>query len=161
MFQAYAGDLKFVDVDGDGIMTKGSRTLTDHGDMVIIGNTSPRYNFGFSLALNWRGFGLSTFFQGVLKRDWYPWTESGFFWGQHNRAYNSLMKTQTGDNIVQIDKSTDNWVVTNMDKDPYWSRKVSLAANRNDGPLTWENTHYLQNVAYVRLKNITIDYNLP
>lgn len=160
MFQAYAGDLKFVDVNGDGIMTKGSRTLSDHGDMVIIGNSSPRYNFGFNFSLNWRGFGLSTFFQGVLKRDWYPWTESGFFWGQHNRAYNSLLKTQTGDNIVQVDKSTDNWVVTNMDKNPYWTRTVSLAANRNDGPLTWENTHYLQNVAYVRLKNITIDYNL-
>ncbi|UAY56955.1 SusC/RagA family TonB-linked outer membrane protein [Arachidicoccus terrestris] len=161
MFQAYAGDLKFVDVNGDGIMTKGSRTLSDHGDMVIIGNSSPRYNFGFNLSLNWKGFGLSTFFQGVLKRDWYPWTESGFFWGQHNRAYNSLLKTQTGDNIVQVDKTTENWVVTNMDKNPYWTRSVSLAANRNDGPLTWENSHYLQNVAYVRLKNITIDYNLP
>jgi len=161
MFQAYAGDLKFVDVDGDGIMTKGSRTLNDHGDMVIIGNSSPRYNFGFNMGVNWHGFGLSAFFQGVLKRNWYPWTESGFFWGQHNRAYNSLLKTQTGDNIVQVDKTTDNWVVTNMDKNPYWTRTVSLAANRNDGPLTWENTHYLQNVAYVRLKNITIDYNIP
>lgn len=161
MFQAYAGDLKFVDVDGDGIMTKGSRTLSDHGDMVIIGNSSPRYNFGFNFSVGWRSFSLSTFFQGVLQRDWYPWTESGFFWGQHNRAYNSLMKTQTGDNIVQIDKSSDNWVVTNMDENPYWTRRVSLAANRNDGPLTWENTHYLQNAAYVRLKNVTLNYNLP
>ena len=161
MFQAYAGDLKFVDIDGDGFMTKGNRTLKSHGDMVIIGNSSPRYNFGFNLSLNWKNFGLSTFFQGVLQRDWYPWTESGFFWGQHNRSYNSLMKTQTGDNIVQVDKSTDNWVVTNMDQNPYWTRRVSLAANRNDGPLTWENSHYLQNAAYVRLKNITINYSLP
>ncbi|HTN38240.1 MAG TPA: hypothetical protein VL053_14265, partial [Arachidicoccus sp.] len=81
-------------------------------------------------------------------------------WGQHNRSYGSLMKTQTGDNIVQVDKSTDNWIVTNMDQNPYWTRRVSLAANRNDGPLTWENTHYLQNAAYVRLKNITIDYTM-
>lgn len=161
MFQAYAGDLKFVDVDGDGIMTKGSRTLASHGDMVKIGNNSPRYNFGFNFSLNWKNFGLSGFFQGILQRDWYPWTESGFFWGQHNRSYNSLLKTQTGDNIVQIDKSTDNWEVTNMNKNPYWTRRVSLAANRNDGPLTWENSHYLQNVAYVRLKNITINYSLP
>jgi TonB-linked SusC/RagA family outer membrane protein len=161
MFEAYAGDLIFVDVDGDGIMTKGNRTLDSHGDMVIIGNASPRYNFSVNLAVSWQHFSLSTFFQGVLRRDWYPWTESGFFWGQHNRSYNSLMKTQTGDNIVQVDKSTDNWVVTNMDKNPYWTRRVSLAANRNDGPLTWENTHYLQNAAYVRLKNITLNYSLP
>lgn len=156
--EAFAGDLRFVDLDGDGIMTKGGRTLTDHGDMDIIGNASPRYHFSLNLAANWNNIGLSMLFQGVGKRDWYPWTESGFFWGQHNRAYSFLMKTQTGDNIVNVDKSNENWVVTNMDKNPYWSRRVSLAANRNDGPLTWENTHYLQNVAYVRLKNVTLDY---
>ena len=124
MFRAYAGDLRFVDVDGDGI-------------------------------------GLSMLWQGVGKRDWYPWTESGFFWGKWNRAYNSLMKTQTGDRVVKIDKSTDNWRVTNMDKNPYWTRMVSLAANRNDGPLTWENDHYLQDASYIRLKNITVDYTFP
>ncbi len=158
MFRAYAGDLRFVDVNGDGKMTKGARTLSDHGDMVIIGNESPRYFYSFNLGARWNGIGLSILFQGVGKRDWYPWTESGFFWGKWNREYNSLMKTQTGDNRVKVDKSTDNWVVTNMDKKPYWSRMVRLAANRNDGPLTWENDHYLQNASYIRLKNLTIDY---
>ncbi|WP_295939795.1 TonB-dependent receptor [uncultured Alistipes sp.] len=161
MFRAYAGDLKFVDVDGDGIMTKGNRTLSNHGDMEIIGNASPRYNYSINMSMNWNGIGLSMLWQGVGKRDWYPWTESGFFWGKWNRAYNSLMKTQTGDNVVKVDKSSDNWVVTNMDKRPYWTRMVSLAANRNDGPLTWENDHYLQDASYIRLKNITVDYTFP
>ena len=161
MFRAYAGDLRFVDVDGDGIMTKGNRTLSNHGDLEIIGNQSPRYQYSINMSLNWNGIGLSMLWQGVGKRDWYPWTESGFFWGKWNRAYNSLMKTQTGDNVVKIDKSTDNWRVTNMDKNPYWTRMVSLAANRNDGPLTWENDHYLQDASYIRLKNITIDYTFP
>jgi len=71
------------------------------------------------------------------------------------------MKTQTGDRVVKIDKSTDNWRVTNMDKNPYWTRMVSLAANRNDGPLTWENDHYLQDASYIRLKNITLGYTIP
>ena len=132
MFRAYAGDLRFVDVDGDGIMTKGNRTLSNHGDMEIIGNQSPRYQYSINMSLNWNGIGLSMLWQGVGKRDWYPWTESGFFWGKWNRAYNSLMKTQTGDRVVKIDKSTDNWRVTNMDKNPYWTRMVSLAANRNE-----------------------------
>jgi TonB-linked SusC/RagA family outer membrane protein len=161
MFRAYAGDLRFVDVNGDGIMTKGSRTLSDHGDMEIIGNASPRYQYSINVSANWNGIGLSMLWQGVGKRDWYPWTETGYFWGKWNRAYNSTMKTQTGDNVVNVDKSTDNWVVTNMDKNPYWTRMVSLAANRNDGPLTWENDHYLQKVSYVRLKNITLDYSFP
>lgn len=161
MFRAYAGDLRFVDVDGDGIMTKGNRTLSNHGDLEVIGNQSPRYQYSINMSLNWNGIGLSMLWQGVGKRDWYPWTESGFFWGKWNRAYNSLMKTQTGDNVVRIDKSTDNWRVTNMDKNPYWTRMVSLAANRNDGPLTWENDHYLQDASYIRLKNITVDYTFP
>ena len=161
MFRAYAGDLRFVDVDGDGIMTKGNRTLSNHGDMEIIGNQSPRYQYSINMSLNWNGIGLSMLWQGVGKRDWYPWTESGFFWGKWNRAYNSLMKTQTGDRVVKIDKSTDNWRVTNMDKNPYWTRMVSLAANRNDGPLTWENDHYLQDASYIRLKIITVDYTFP
>lgn len=161
VFRAYAGDLKFVDIDGDGKMTKGNRTLLNHGDLDIIGNQSPRLMYSINLAANWNGLGLSMLWQGVGKRDWYPWTESGFFWGKWNRSYNALMKTQTGDNRVKIDKSTDNWVVTNMDKNPYWSRMVSLAANRNDGPLTWENDHYLQDASYIRLKNITLDYTFP
>ena len=149
------------DLDGDGIMTKGNRTLSNHGDLEIIGNQSPRYQYSINMSLNWNGIGLSMLWQGVGKRDWYPWTESGFFWGKWNRAYNSLMKTQTGDNVVRIDKSTDNWRVTNMDKNPYWTRMVSLAANRNDGPLTWENDHYLQDASYIRLKNVEIGYTLP
>ena len=160
-FKAFAGDLKFRDLNGDGKISAGSRTLDDHGDLTIIGNTSPRYMYSFNLSLNWNGIGLSMFWQGVGKRDWYPWTESGFFWGKWNRAYNSLMKSQTGDNRVKIDKSSDNWVVTNMDRNPYWTRLVALAANRNYGPLTWENDHYLQDASYIRLKNVTLDYTLP
>lgn len=162
VFEAYAGDLKFVDIDGDGKMTKGARTLSDHGDMEIIGNATPRYHYSLNLSASWNGIGFSMLWQGVGKRDWYPLTETGFFWGQHNRSYDFLPKSQTGNNIVQIDKSdSNNWVVTNMDQNPYWSRKVGLAANRNDGPLTWENTHYLQDASYIRLKNITVDYTFP
>ena len=155
------GQVKIADLDGNCFIDPGNFAVDDHGDLRIIGNQSPRYQYSINMSLNWNGIGLSMLWQGVGKRDWYPWTESGFFWGKWNRAYNSLMKTQTGDNVVRIDKSTDNWRVTNMDKNPYWTRMVSLAANRNDGPLTWENDHYLQDASYIRLKNITIDYTFP
>lgn len=69
MFRAYAGDLRFVDVDGDGIMTKGNRTLSNHGDLEIIGNQSPRYQYSINMSLNWNGIGLSMLWQGVGKRD--------------------------------------------------------------------------------------------
>ena len=161
-FRAYAGDLKFVDIDGDGDINYGNYTVEDPGDLTVIGNITPRYQFGLNLDFKWNGLGLSMFFQGVGKRDWYPTVETGFFYGPYNRPYSPyLTKTMTGDNYAHVDYSTENWTVTNYDSNPYWSRRVGYSANRNLGPLTYENDHYLQNVAYVRLKNLTIDYTLP
>ena len=160
-FRAYAGDLKFIDVNGDGKIDTGAGTLDDHGDLERIGNQTPRYQYGINLDFNWNGIGLSLFFQGVGQRDWYPGCESGFFWGMYNRPYGFLMKNQLGDNVVNVDYSSSNWVVTNADKKPYWTRQVAYAANRNVGPLTWENDYYLQKASYFRLKNITLDYTFP
>ena len=160
-FKAYAGDLKFIDLDGDNKISVGNRTLSNHGDLAIIGNMLPRYQFGFNFAFSWNNIGISGLIQGVGKRSFYPWTDSGFFWGKYNRPYSYVLKSQIGDNVAQVDYSNENWVVTNYDKNPYWSRLVAYAANRVQGPLTWENDHYLQNVAYARLKNVQIDYTFP
>lgn len=161
-FREYAGDLRFIDIDGDGSINYGKGTLEDHGDLDRIGNVVPRYQFGLNFDFNWNNFGLSLFFQGVGKRDWYPTVETGFFWGPYNRQYSPyLMYTMTGNNYAHMDYSTPNWVVTNYDDNPYWTRRVGYAANRNVGPLTWENDHYLQNAAYIRLKNLTLNYTLP
>ena len=159
-YAAYAGDLKFLDVNNDNQISTGKGTLDDHGDLERIGNESPRYQYGINLAANWNGFGLSLFVQGVGKRDWYPSCESGFFWGMYNRPYGYLPTIHTTD-AVQIDYSTSNWVVTNADSKPYYTRQVAYAANRNVGPLTWENDYYLQDASYWRLKNVTIDYTFP
>ena len=50
---------------------------------------------------------------------------------------------------------------THKDQKPYWTSQRSYASNRNVGPLTVENDYYMQNAAYLRLKNLTIDYSLP
>jgi len=160
-FQAFAGDLKFIDLNGDGKITTGAATLSDHGDLDIIGNETPHYQFGLNFDFDWNGIGLSLFFQGVGHRDWYPANESGFFYGMYNRPYGFLLKDQTGNNYVHVDYGTENWTVTNVDKKPYWTRRVGYAANRNVGPLSYENDYYLQNAAYVRLKNLTVSYTLP
>jgi len=67
-----AGDIMYMDVNGDGRISEGDRTIHDMGDLSIIGNTRPRYHTSARIDLDWRGFDLSMFFQGVLKRDWYP-----------------------------------------------------------------------------------------
>lgn len=159
-FRAYAGDLKFLDVNADGTIDAGSVTLDRHGDLERIGNSLPHYQYGLNLDANWNGIGLSVFLQGIGKRDWYPLTESGFFWGMYNRPYGFLLKTMEG-NTVELDYSTPNWTVTNAADKPYWTRRVAYAANRNQGPLTYENDYYLQQAAYLRLKNVTLSYTFP
>lgn len=159
-FAAYAGDLKFLDIDKNKKIDTGKGTLEDHGDLERIGNESPRYQYGINMSANWNGIGLSLFVQGIGQRDWYPSCESGFFWGMYNRPYGYLPKIHTTD-AVQVDYSTSNWVVTNASSKPYFTRQVAYSANRNVGPLTWENDYYMQDASYWRLKNITVDYTFP
>ena len=62
------GDVKFVDVDGDGYITPGDGTNGNPGDQVVIGNSTPRYEYGFRLGADWKGFDVSVFLQGIGKR---------------------------------------------------------------------------------------------
>lgn len=158
IYHEYAGDLKFVDRNGDGKINYGSGTVEDHGDLYKIGNTLPRYQFGLNIDMNWNGFGLNLFFQGVGHRDWYPQAESGFFWGMYDRPYGVLLKKQMGD-MVEVNYDDPNWTVQNPGA--FWTRKVGYAAEKNVGPLAWENDYYLQNAAYIRLKNLTFSYTIP
>src|SRR5690606_4768250 len=62
------GDVKFVDVNGDGYIDVGTSTNGDPGDRVVIGNSTPRYQYGFRLGADYKGFYMSAFLQGVGKR---------------------------------------------------------------------------------------------
>ena len=157
----YAGDIKFLDTDDDHKITVGDYTLDSHGDLERIGNSMPRYQFGLNLDFRWNGIGLSMFFQGVGKRDWYPSRGSDFFWGGYGRAYVCALKSQSVSNTVQIDKTSENWVVTNAGDNPYWPRRGYSAANNNTSTMTFPSDHFLQNAAYFRLKNLTVDYTIP
>ncbi len=148
------GDIKFKKLDNtrDYIST-GSNTVDDPGDRKIIGNTSPRYTYGVNLNVDWKNLSLSMFIQGVGKRDWYPPSESYYFWGQYNRPY-SPIPTQMLGNIYDEDPSAPN-------PDAYFPRYSGLTAQNSAGLLRQQQTRYLQNAAYCRLKNITLSYTIP
>lgn len=155
----YAGDVKFLDLDGNKEITAGSGTLEDHGDLDLIGNIMPRYQYGINLDARWNGIGLSLFFQGVGHRDWYPADDSGMFWGGYGRAYDYCLKNQS--DVVILDKSTENWKVTNPGA--YWPRRLYGPAfeAKGQGTMDAPNDYFLQNAAYLRLKNVTLDYTFP
>ena len=144
------GDLKFVDIDKDGKITPGAGTLSDHGDMRVIGNSQPRYLFGFNANAEWHHFNLSVFFQGVGKRNWWPASDASYFWGQYNRPYG----------FEPLDTYNQQWTPDNPGA--YFPRLVGYEAlGSGDRALGVPTTRYLQNAAYIRLKNLSIGYNLP
>lgn len=144
------GDVKFVDRDGDGKITSGAETLDDHGDMLIIGNTQPRYLFGFTGNAEWRHVSFSIFMQGVGKRQWWPGQDASFFWGQYNRPYG----------FEPMDTYKQQWSPDRPDA--YFPRLVGYSALGNgDRELGAPTDRYLQNVAYIRLKSLSIGYSLP
>ena len=60
-----AGDIMYKDLNGDGKISEGARTLGDHGDLKILGDTYSHYFFGIDLNADWKGFDFRAFFQGV------------------------------------------------------------------------------------------------
>ena len=103
--------------------------------------------YGITANIGWNNFNLSAFFQGIGKRDWYFNTTE--FWGQYNVWYAAIPK-HTLEN---------NWTLNGGDPNSYWPRYR--------GPLVYGDrslqpqTRYLQDVSYLRLKNITLGYTIP
>ena len=73
----HAGDMKFLDIDGDNKITTGKNTVDDPGDRTVIGNSLPRYSYSFGADFNWYGVDFAILFQGVGRRHWYPGTGRG------------------------------------------------------------------------------------
>jgi len=145
----FPGDIKFADTNKDGAITPGTERVDNPGDRSIIGNTTPRYTYGVMLGADYNNFFFSAFVQGVGKQDWYPSREANLFWGQYNRPYGDIPKSQLGN------------IWTEQNPDAYFPRYVSRIASNANGTLAAPQTKYLQNVAYMRLKNIQFGYNLP
>ncbi len=144
-----AGDLKFADRNGDGVINQGKNTLAEPGDRMIIGNSSPRYQYGFNLSANWKGIGISAFFQGIAKRDWYFAPEADLFYGPYNRPYGFQP-------VIMMD---DYWTAERPDA--YWPRYRGYTALGTNRSLGAPQTRYLQDASYMRLKNLSVDYTLP
>lgn len=144
-----AGDVKFMDLDGDNVISEGSGTVADPGDKRIIGNSLPRYSYSFRLGADWNGIDFNAFFQGVGKRNWYPTTYAYDFWGPYSFPSLSFIHKDFTDNVW----SEDN-------QGAYFPRPRGYASY-SGGALGVANDRYLQNAAYLRLKNLTVGYTIP
>lgn len=145
-----AGDLKYADLNGNNKIDVGSNTVDDPGDRRIIGNSQPRYNYGINLGVNFYGFNLSVFIQGIGKMDWYPTADARAFWSVYARPYMTF---------VPRDFLQDCWSEENPDA--YFPRPRGYVAMNTSRELGAVNDRYIQNIGYCRLKNLTFGYTIP
>jgi len=142
-----AGELQYADLNHDGKITLGDGTVANPGDAKVIGNTTPRYNFGAGGNFSWNNFDLSFYFQGVGKASFYP-TE-GYYWSMFFAPWENVTK-----NIVN-----NTWTPQNPN-----AFYPALKGWREGDAGAWYDlavpqTRYLYSAAYVRLKNLTVGYS--
>ena len=172
-----AGDLRFVDLDNDGhyqidadghfvldenghkillpedqwrvnTLSMGSNTVDDPGDRKILGNALASLQYGFTLSFDYMGFDVQAFFQGTGDHYWYPAGMNLMFWGPYSYPYTSFLQRDFIDRV---------WSVENPNT--YFPRPRAYSST--GGELSKVNSRYLQNIRYLRFKNLTVGYSLP
>ena len=140
------GDIKYVDVDGDGEIRDRANTLENHGDKVKIGNSTPRFEYGIRLGVNYKDFDFSIFGQGIGSRK---------IWGA---GFLAIPGYNTGDGAIPQAIAGDYWREDRTDA--FYPRAYNLGGE-NSGGLFQQSDRYLLNMAYFRIKNITLGYTIP
>jgi TonB-linked SusC/RagA family outer membrane protein len=144
------GDIKYKDLNGDSVISGGKLTATDHGDLKVIGNSQPRYQYSFRIGGSWKNIDVDIFFQGVGKRE---------FWGIGDVA----LPLYRGSDIM-YDHQLDYWTPENTNAKyprPYSGNATGKIAGLGAGGNNfYPQSKYLLNLAYLRLKNLTIGYSL-
>ena len=144
-----AGDIMYKDLNGDGKIDSGSGTLKDHGDLKVIGNTTPRYNFGIDLSFAWKGVDLRVFIQGVGQRQYLQ--SSRYFFGATSDVWQSMGLVQHADYF----RDDPNHPL-GLNLDSYYPRPVwGTDKNRVN------QTRWVQDASYARLKNLQVGYTFP
>ncbi|WP_220392823.1 TonB-dependent receptor [Chitinophaga lutea] len=137
------GDVKYVNRNGDSTLSQGANTVDDPGDQFVIGNSTPRYQYGVRLGADWKGIDFSIFIQGVGKRELWPSGPlfvpgfGGDSWYAHHLDY---------------------WTPTNTDA---FYPAATFHDGSNNSRNFYRQTRYLLNMAYTRVKNISLGYTLP
>ncbi|HSI75166.1 MAG TPA: TonB-dependent receptor [Lunatimonas sp.] len=150
-----AGDIMYRDINGDGAINTGANTLDNPGDRRIIGNSTPRYRFSLDLSGQYKQFDFRIFFQGVGKRDYMP--NGPYFWGTGGQnmwqaaGFMEHMDFFRDENSPMVQAG-----VAGENLNAYFPRPVFDNGKNNS-----TQTRFIQNAAYLRLKNLQVGYTIP
>ena len=138
------GMTKYVDRNGDGIIGYGDNTVDNPGDRHIIGNSTPRYQFGITVGAEWKGFDFDMFWQGTGKRDY--WFGGVDYWAFSDEW-----------SVPQKHTANNTWTPENTGA---FFPLLSHNGGKN-GASRQTSTRYLQDASYGRLKSVMLGYTLP
>ncbi|MCH5598389.1 SusC/RagA family TonB-linked outer membrane protein [Niabella ginsengisoli] len=138
------GDILFMDYDGNGIVNAGNNTLSDPGDRRVIGNSTPRYRYNVNAGFNFKGFDLSFVINGVVK-------------AQQWRANQLTFPNLYNFGALYSDQ-LNYWMPGN--ETAFHARIYDQSAGNQSFNQSVQ-TRYLQNGAFLRMKNVTLAYSLP
>jgi TonB-linked SusC/RagA family outer membrane protein len=151
VFKFGAGDVMYNDINNDGVINRGAGTATDSGDLTVIGNTTPHYQYSFRIGANLYGFDIDLFFQGVGSRQY--WTTSDMVLPFYNRT------------DAMYGQMTDYWTPDNTDAyfpNPYVGHATNAFGTYAPGSNNFvAQSRYLLDMSYLRFKNMTIGYSIP
>jgi TonB-dependent starch-binding outer membrane protein SusC len=128
---AKAGDIKFVDIDGDKKLTDADRTY--------LGSPIAKFFYGMTLGADYRSFDLSIVLQGVGKYTVYNGPRAGL----------ESMNNSDNQSIAVLDR----WTTTNKSNT---IPRANSGYNTNNG----FNDRFLENAAFLRVKNLQVGYNI-
>ncbi|ADY53596.1 TonB-dependent receptor plug [Pseudopedobacter saltans DSM 12145] len=134
------GDVKYLDLDGNGVISAGGGTPDKPGDLVYLGTTSARYTYGFDFGVNWNRFDFSAMFQGVGKRAFKI----------NDNAFVPFIQTAFMPWTIHMDRWTPenpNALFPRM----YQTNNYNYQSSDRS----------IQNGAYLRLKNVQLGYTVP
>jgi TonB-dependent starch-binding outer membrane protein SusC len=144
----WVGDVKFKDVNGDGFI--------DQNDRVVIGNPWPKFSFGFNNSITWKNFDLNIFINGVQGNDIFNYTRFKNEGPGGSGPYSNYLKSVA--NFARPSSTTAGDMTTTLTNPGYKIPRISPAdANGNTRASNW----YVEDGSYIRLKNISLAYNVP
>lgn len=151
------GDMKYKDLNGDGKINPGTGTLDDHGDLSIIANTTPKYQYSITGGLKWRSWDFTMFWQGIGRRNFVPDSGSEYYWGTIEGPESAIL-LKNSEYHLDYWRPADETNILGPNTDAY-QPKLYFSSQRSKNLQT--QTRFIDNASYLRLKNLQIGYNLP
>ena len=145
------GDIKYKDVNGDGVV--------DDGDVVAIGATTrPNLVYGLGVSVLWKGFDFNVHFQGAGKSS--VLLNGKTVWAFSQDRYGQILSDLVDDRWVDHETAAQLGIPANENPNASYPRLVHLEGNASHNNYR-ASSYWMRDISYLRMKNLEVGYSLP